>query len=127
MDEGDFPAVKGFARLGPPSIDLADRQAVGRRRAARRHAQVSAKIQSAVAGKAAMATIVDISTNGCCLTAAVDWLRTGGFITIKLERDEPVQAIVRWVRGDSAGVEFLRPLSFEQVAWRKVIDQQDSW
>jgi hypothetical protein len=40
-----------------------------------------------------------------------DWLRTGIFITVQLSADWSLQAIVRWARNGTGGVEFLRAIS----------------
>ena len=34
----------------------------------------------------------------------------GQFITLRLSSDWTIQAIVRWVRDERAGIEFLRPI-----------------
>lgn len=62
-------------------------------------------------GDSCTAQLKDISTYGCNLLTDAQWLRTGNFIGIKLGADRTIQAIVRWVRNGSVGVEFLRPIS----------------
>ena len=52
----------------------------------------------------------DISIYGCNLISDETWLRTGMFIAIRLNPERTVQAIVRWARDDTCGVEFLRPI-----------------
>jgi hypothetical protein len=59
----------------------------------------------------------DISTHGCCVCGAVEGLRNGSFISLRLGQEAPLQGIVRWVRDAAAGIEFLRPLTREQPEW----------
>lgn len=61
-------------------------------------------------GDRAKAQLRDISIYGCNLISDETWLRTGMFISIRLNPERTVQAIVRWARNDTCGVEFLRPI-----------------
>ena len=47
----------------------------------------------------------------------MNWLRSGSFVSIKLEEDPLLQGIVRWVRNGAAGVEFIHPFSADHVEW----------
>jgi len=61
-------------------------------------------------GDRAKAVLRDISIYGCNLVTEATWLRMGMFIGIRLNPERTVQAIVRWAREDTCGVEFLRPI-----------------
>lgn len=56
------------------------------------------------------AEISDISNEGCCLLMQGLHFRVGARLTIRPEGFEGLPGVVRWVRGDLAGVEFDRPL-----------------
>ena len=62
-------------------------------------------------GERAAGSLRDISAYGCNLACDADWLRMGRFISLRLAKDWTIQAIVRWTRGGSIGIEFLRPIS----------------
>ncbi len=79
------------------------------RRAERFSARGDVVVQSAQ-GNSSQARLNDISVYGCNIVASADWMRCGMFISIELNAERSVQAIVRWVRGGSCGVEFLRPI-----------------
>lgn len=88
--------------------------------------------------------LADVSTHGCCIRAPgnddhADWLRQGAFVSIRLkdgaspeedgappETAKPeaarLEAVVRWVRGHTAGMEFLRPVPPERLDWRELMD-----
>ena len=61
-------------------------------------------------GDRAKAVLRDISIYGCNLVTEATWLRMGMFSGIRLNPERTVQAIVRWAREDTCGVEFLRPI-----------------
>ena len=61
-------------------------------------------------GDRAKALLRDISIYGCNLVSEAGWLRTGMFIGIRLNPERTAQAIIRWSREDTCGVEFLRPI-----------------
>ena len=82
---------------------------------------------SAMGGGGVRVRLGDISTHGCLIRGAVDWLRTGSFVTLRLGRDRPVQGIVRWLREDAAGVELLRPLTDTHPEWIALIHHDDLW
>jgi PilZ domain len=62
-------------------------------------------------GDSCKAELSDVSVFGCSLQSTAEWLRIGMFVSINLTSDWSVQAVVRWARSGSAGVEFLRPIS----------------
>lgn len=92
-----------------------------RRRAPRAVVAAEALVTSSRGESAAM-TIGNISVNGCNITGEAAWLRLGGFVTLELAEGESMSAIVRWVRGESAGLEFLRPVPPEHASWHALID-----
>jgi hypothetical protein len=53
----------------------------------------------------------DLSVHGCSIAIGDTALQPGQFITVRSSRTDPVPGIVRWARGDRAGIEFLRPIS----------------
>jgi hypothetical protein len=57
----------------------------------------------------------DISVHGCNLIDAAEWLRTGMFLTVHLSSDRSIQALVRWVRDNACGIEFLRPIPTDEA------------
>ncbi|HPB22088.1 MAG: hypothetical protein RL702_1029 [Pseudomonadota bacterium] len=61
-------------------------------------------------GDRAKAVLRDISIYGCNLVSEDGWLRVGMFVGIRLSPERTVQAIIRWSREDTCGVEFLRPI-----------------
>lgn len=63
----------------------------------------------------------DISQKG--LKAIVPSLRPGDEVTVHLPQMDPRKALVRWTQAEIAGLNFLRPIGFEELA-RWVIGQQ---
>lgn len=83
----------------------------GRRRAAhRKQAQAAVEVCGANCGTF-LSRFTDLSVHGCNLAIADTVLQTGQFITVRSSRSDPISGIVRWARGERAGVEFLRPIS----------------
>ena len=88
------------------------------RKAARRPARGMVGVRSSH-GDQTVAELHDFSAFGCNIVSAAAWLRIGSFITLRLSDEHTAQAIVRWIRAGSCGVEFLRPLPYadaEQLA-----------
>ena len=48
------------------------------------------------------------------------WLKAGSFVSIAVGDNPALQAIVRWVRHDAAGTEFLRSIPPERTEWHKL-------
>ncbi|MGE3691933.1 MAG: PilZ domain-containing protein [Novosphingobium sp.] len=94
---------------------------VERRRSVRHSVFAEATITSS-RGLKAGAELADLSSHGVRLVTEAPWLRLGQFVSITLESDAPVQAIVRWIRGGEAGMEFLRPIPADRTAWHAIID-----
>ncbi|MFM5916157.1 MAG: PilZ domain-containing protein [Novosphingobium sp.] len=80
------------------------------RRTTRRIAGTVATVRTA-GGERSRARIRDVSVFGCSVVTEADWLRTGIFVTIQLSADWSIQAIVRWAREGTGGVEFLRAIT----------------
>lgn len=92
-----------------------------RRKAPRTMVQVGAKVTSSHGQSTAM-TIANISVHGCNIAGDAAWLRLGSFVTVSLNAGgEAMQAIVRWVRDGSAGLEFLRPVPPGHAEWHELI------
>jgi hypothetical protein len=80
------------------------------RRVSRRIAEAVATIKTSN-GERCQARIRDVSVFGCSLICDTNLLRTGMFVTVQLTDDWSIQAVVRWVRDQMSGVEYLRPIS----------------
>jgi hypothetical protein len=108
-----------LTRLG----SISDAMMPDRRKAAR--AVVRAEVNlTASNGTEIKAIVADISTHGCQLRAECNTIKIGGFVAISLDNGHPLQAIVRWMRDGSIGVEFLRPIPANYDEWHELID---SW
>jgi len=76
-----------------------------------------------MAGKQpAEALLSDISTYGCCVGTAADWLRPGRCVSIGLAGGLKIDTIVRWKRDGLAGLELLHPVTADQLEWLALID-----
>lgn len=62
-------------------------------------------------GDRSKALVRDVSVHGCSLQTDATWIRLGQFVSLRLSSEWSIQAIIRWVRDDRAGVEFLRPIT----------------
>jgi len=107
MSEDGEPPVAARLKLESVSSKAARPMT---RRAVRFAATSRVSVQSSH-GDRSKAFLRDVSTFGCSLESDAIWMRSGMFVSIGLSRDWAVQAVVRWVRAGSAGVEFLRPIS----------------
>lgn len=72
-------------------------------------------------GDNALVIISDVTAHGCSVRCASGWLRPGRFVSLGLEDGAPLQAIVRWARGDQAGLEFLRAVPSVRGDWQVLI------
>ena len=86
-----------------------------RRKAQRQSADCPVFVISS-AGERSEARLHDISPHGCNLSSEAEWLRLGKFVTLRLDEERSLPAIVRWARDGVAGVEFLRPIPETEVA-----------
>lgn len=80
------------------------------RRATRRIAEAVATVRNAH-GDRHRARIRDVSVFGCSLASDADWLRSGMFVSVEVNQELTIQAVVRWSRQGVCGAEFLRPIS----------------
>jgi len=106
-----------IARLWP----MQDASNPDRRKETRRATHAKAVVTT-MQGEKSSGTIGDVSPIGCSFHSDSKWLRVGKFVAIALGKGQPVQAIVRWVRDDKAGMEFLRPITSENEDWLDLID-----
>jgi hypothetical protein len=79
------------------------------RRSDRRPANALVQVQSSH-GERTTARLNDISAYGCNVVSDAAWLRLGVFVSLSVSETRTVQAVVRWSRNGSCGVEFLRPI-----------------
>ncbi|MCX7864651.1 MAG: PilZ domain-containing protein [Novosphingobium sp.] len=66
--------------------------------------------------------LADISMHGCCIKASAAGLRIGRFISIGIDGNPMLQAVIRWVRDGAAGMEFVRPIPSERIEWHALIE-----
>jgi hypothetical protein len=66
-------------------------------------------------GYEASATIVDVSSGGFRMEVT-ETPRIGEFVTLRIERGEPIDAQIRWALGNEAGGVFLTPADYAE--WR---------
>lgn len=66
-------------------------------------------------GFEASATIVDVSSGGFRMEVT-ETPRIGEFVTLRMERGEPIEAQIRWALGNEAGGVFLTPADYAE--WR---------
>jgi hypothetical protein len=107
------------------------RRSEERRREHRHTTRYTATLETARSGVMKV-ELADVSTHGCCIRAPdnddrTDWLRQGTFVSIRLEDSSApeaakLEAVVRWVRGHTAGMEFLRPVPPGRLDWRELMD-----
>lgn len=105
-----------FARL--PANDA--ESLPDRRRVSRSPAEVTALLLSAW-GDEAEVRLADVSTHGCSIRSDAAWLRVGAFVSIGFG-ETPLRAVVRWIRDDAAGMEFLWPVPAERGEWHALIN-----
>ena len=67
-------------------------------------------------GYEASVTILDVSSGGFRLEVT-ETPRIGEFVTLRIDRGEPVEAQIRWALGNEAGGVFLTPAEFTE--WRE--------
>ena len=116
--------IGGRKALGtlPAKNGAIDETALPKRRGAERASvHIEAKITSSC-GETATMMIDNVSTHGCNIGGVTDWLRIGSFVGVGLAQEQPLQAIVRWVRDGSAGLEFMRPVPRDNATWHELIN-----
>lgn len=80
------------------------------RRAVRRVSEAIVTLSN-TRGQRSRVRLRDVSVFGCSLASAADWLRMGMFVSLRVDADWTIPAVVRWSRAGICGVEFLRPIS----------------
>jgi hypothetical protein len=105
-----------IARLVQPQGTVRVVQRAAPRLAAQRRGQISS-----AQGGTALAMISETSLHGCSVQCASGWLRPGRFVCIGIEDNAPLQAIVRWVREDHAGLDFLQAVPSHRSDWQALI------
>ncbi|SFG17598.1 PilZ domain-containing protein [Novosphingobium sp. CF614] len=92
-----------------------------RRRDQRRPIRFEALLETSK-GSRLPVLLADVSLHGCCVQADAALLRQGAFVSIGLGEGPMLPAIVRWVRGRAAGMEFLRAVPPERAEWFELMD-----
>jgi hypothetical protein len=72
-------------------------------------------------GENVRVAIGDLSAHGCSVRCVSGWLRAGRFVSIGIADEPPLRAVVRWVRDDLAGLEFLRPVPSDRSEWHALM------
>lgn len=80
------------------------------RRVSRLRSQTHVTVRSSQ-GDRSKALVRDVSIHGCSIQTDSTWIRLGQFVSLRMSSEWTIQAIVRWVRDDRAGLEFLRPIT----------------
>lgn len=105
-----------IARLVQPQETVRVVQRATSRLAVQRRGQISS-----AQGETAPVMIGETSLHGCCVQCASGWLRPGRFVSIGIEDSAPLQAVVRWVREDRAGLDFLQAVPAHRDHWQALI------
>ncbi|WP_395327065.1 PilZ domain-containing protein [Novosphingobium sp. BL-8H] len=92
-----------------------------RRREQRHATRYAAWIESS-RGERTDSVLTDVSLHGCCVSGAAAWLRQGAFVSIGLGQGAALRAVVRWVRGNLAGMEFLHAVPHGAREWHELMD-----
>ena len=79
------------------------------RKAQRKPVRMAARCRSST-GLKDEGWLDDISAQGCCLVTKTIQFRVDARIIIRPQGLEGVTGVVRWIRGDRAGIEFDSPL-----------------
>lgn len=67
--------------------------------------------------------LTDVSRHGCCAEGSPAGIAPGRVVALILATGEqPLEAIVRWRRGNLAGLELLRPAPSTRQDWHALID-----
>ena len=75
-----------------------------------------------VPGETATVELADVSMHGCCVRTETPDLRIGRFVSIGIDSNPMLQAVIRWVRDGAAGMEFVRPIPPERSEWHDLIE-----
>jgi hypothetical protein len=79
------------------------------RRADRRSVVLRAQCRTQ-SGLRDLGSIADLTAEGCCVITNELFVRVGARVIIRPEGMEGLSGVVRWVKGNRAGVEFDSPL-----------------
>ena len=87
------------------------------KRRGRAHSRIACRIACALGDHNVWgpASAVNLSQNGCAVVLANQTLRCGQFVWLRFEQGAQITGIVRWVRGDRAGIEFAHPIRADVV------------
>ena len=105
----------------PPNDEATVESSPDRRRETRVPARYQAILQLSE-GVSSEVHLADISAHGCCVRSEDQGLRIGRFVSIGIEQEPMLQAVIRWVRNDAVGMEFLRPIPPERSEWHELIE-----
>ncbi|WP_395394330.1 PilZ domain-containing protein [Novosphingobium sp. BL-8A] len=104
------------------SVQMRREVASDERRREQRHAtRYTAWIESS-RGDRADAVLTDVSLHGCCVSGGATWLRQGAFVSVAVGDGQALKAVVRWIRGDMAGMEFLHAVPHGAREWHELMD-----
>lgn len=92
-----------------------------RRREPRYAAGAAATLKSAQ-GDSDDVQLIDASMHGCSVQCDAGWLRIGRFVSISIEERPALEAVIRWLRDGTAGMEFLRPIPPDREEWQDLLD-----
>jgi len=92
-----------------------------RRREPRFAARIDARMKSS-RGDVVDIHLAEVSLHGCRVVSAEPWLKNGMFVEIGLGDEPMLEAIIRWVRDGSVGMEFLWPIPPERREWHDLAD-----
>lgn len=96
-------------------------QSTERRREPRHSAGAQATIQF-ISGSQFMVQLADVSLHGCCIRGETERLQQGRIVSIGLHDHPMIDGIVRWVRADTVGLEFLHPIPVERHESHDLMD-----
>ncbi|MCT2400578.1 PilZ domain-containing protein [Novosphingobium mangrovi (ex Huang et al. 2023)] len=92
------------------------------RRRETRHATRFEAIIETSQGRRHPVLLADVSLHGCSVQTDAETVRQGAFVSIGLYGEPMLPAIVRWVRGKAAGMEFLRSVPPDRTEWHELMD-----
>jgi len=120
--EGAMEMKASHARLASaPDEKTMETVIPERRREGRTKARYRAVLQFSD-GAGGDVELADISMHGCSVRSETEDLRIGRFVSIGIDAEPMLQAVIRWVRDGTAGMEFLRPIPPERDEWHELMD-----
>ena len=109
-----------LARLSSMPVQH-DADAANRRREPR-FAALAEAIMHHSGGMRSRVLIADVSRHGCCIRSESHLPQQGAFVTIGLGQEPMQPGVIRWIRDDSAGMEFLRPIPSDRREWFTIME-----